>query len=296
MSGDTLSGGTGFAVAGGIGTQYRVVGTGSPILLLAPGGFNAVMENWYSLGKYRELQLVRHLARQHTCILFDRREAGGSGGAVERLTWQRYAEQALGLLDHLRIETADLLGGCAGCSVALAVATNDRARIRRAVLYWPAGGAKYRMGQQARFAHHLTFVDDVGLAGVVALARDTDCTFSQDPRVGPWAGPIRTDPEFADRYSALDPVHYQALVAGTARTLFDRDTVPGAEPEDLLTLDLPALIVPGRDDSHATSAARYLEECLPGSDYLDATVKEQTEGRVAAAVCGFLGTGRDAGA
>ena len=45
--------------------------------------------------------------------------------------------------------------------------------------------------------------------------------------------------------------------------LFDRDTSPGAEPEDLLRLDIPAFIVPGHDESHATSAARYFEECLP---------------------------------
>lgn len=277
-----------FADAGGIATRYQVVGSGPPLLLLAPGGFNATMENWSSLGKYRELHLVRHLAERHTCILFDRREAGCSGGAVERLTWRRYAEQALGLLDHLGVDRADMLGGCAGCSVALALATADRARVRRAVLYWPAGGAKYRMGQQARFARHLSFVDDEGLAGVVALARGSDRSFSEDPRVGPWAGPLRADPDFAARYATIDPAHYRALVAGTARTLFDRDTVPGAEPEDLLTLDLPVLVVPGQDDSHATSGARYLEECLPRAEYLDATVKEQTEERVAAAVLDFL--------
>ena len=288
-----MSGTTAFADAGGITTHYQVVGSGPPALFLAPGGFNATMENWSTLGKYRELQLVRHVAERHTCILFDRREAGGSGGRVERLTWPRYAEQALGLLDHLGIDQADVVGGCAGCSVALAMMTADRARVRRAVLYWPAGGAKYRMSQQARFARHLAFVDDEGLAGVVALSRRTDRSFSEEPRVGPWAGPLRADPEFASGYSAIDPVRYRTLVAGTARTLFDRDTVPGAESEDLLTLDVPSLVVPGRDDSHATSAARYLEECLLQCGYLDATVEEQTEDRVADAVLGFLAARTD---
>jgi hypothetical protein len=37
----------------------------------------------------------------------------------------------------------------------------------------------------------------------------------------------------------------------------------------MLRLDIPALVVPGRDASHATSAARYLEECLPRSEYWD---------------------------
>ena len=60
------------------------------------------------------------------------------------------------------------------------------------------------------------------------------------------------------------------------RRLFDRDTAPGAAPEDLLRLDIPALIVPGKDESHATSAARYLEECLTNATYWDVAVEDQT--------------------
>ena len=48
--------------------------------------------------------------------------------------------------------------------------------------------------------------------------------------------------------------------------LFDRDAAPGAEPDDLLELDIPTLIVPGDDAAHATSAARYLHECIGGSN------------------------------
>jgi pimeloyl-ACP methyl ester carboxylesterase len=72
------------------------------------------------------------------------------------------------------------------------------------------------------------------------------------------------------------------------RTLFDRDTAPGAEPEDLLRLDIPALVVPGRDTSHATSAARYLEECLPGSEYWDVPVEGQTEAATPGRIREFL--------
>jgi hypothetical protein len=60
---------------------------------------------------------------------------------------------------------------------------------------------------------------------------------------------------------------YKLIVVGMARTMFDRDTAPGAEPEDLLRLDISALVIPGQDAAHATSAARYLEECLPRAEY-----------------------------
>jgi hypothetical protein len=74
-----------------------------------------------------------------------------------------------------------------------------------------------------------------------------------------------------------------------ARAMFDRDTAPGAEPEDLLTLEIPALIVPGRDASHATSAARYLEECLSRAEYCDLPVAAQNEASVAPLLLDFLG-------
>ena len=73
-----------------------------------------------------------------------------------------------------------------------------------------------------------------------------------------------------------------------ARTLFDRDTAPGAEPEDLMRLDIPALVVPGRDAAHATSAARYLEECLPRAEYWDVPVAGQTEETTPGRVLEFL--------
>ena len=74
-----------------------------------------------------------------------------------------------------------------------------------------------------------------------------------------------------------------------SKTLLDRDTVPGAEPEDLARLDIPALIVPGDDMVHTTSAARYLEECLPQSEYWDIVPDDQTEETVPARLLEFLG-------
>ena len=73
-----------------------------------------------------------------------------------------------------------------------------------------------------------------------------------------------------------------------ARTLFDRDTVPGPEPERLFEVEVPAFVVPGHDPSHATSAARYLEECLPQSEYWDVPPEEQTEHNAPERVLEFL--------
>jgi hypothetical protein len=73
------------------------------------------------------------------------------------------------------------------------------------------------------------------------------------------------------------------------QALFDRDTAPGAEPEQLMRIDIPALVVSGHDAAHATSAARYLEECLPRSEYWDVPVEQQTEDNVPAGLMDFIG-------
>jgi pimeloyl-ACP methyl ester carboxylesterase len=276
------------AVIDGISTRYEVAGSGPPLLMFAPGGFNATLDNWTSQGIYRRLNLLDHLTARYTCITFDKRESGQSGGRVERIGWGDYAAQGRGLLEHLGIERAHLMGGCVGCSIVARFAVSHPETVSSMVLYSPAGGARYRITQHARLGRHLAYVAENGLKQVVALANSDGHSFTQDPRVGPWVTVIRRDPDFADAYARQDPDHYAVIVTGLARLLFDRDTAPGAEPEDLMRLDIPALVVPGQDDSHATSAARYLEECLPRVEYWDVPVSEQTEDSAPARVLQFL--------
>lgn len=273
----------------GLATHYEITGDGPPLLLFSPGGFDARLDNWATHGIYRQTGLVRRLAERYTCIAFDRRESGTSGGRVERVTWAHYAAQGRGLLDHLGVERAFLMGGCVGCSVATTFAVAHPDRTAGMVLYSPAGGARYRITQHRRFAEHAAFVAANGLDGVVDRAKNTDASFSADPAVGPWAPVLRADPGFAESYAALDVDRYRTVLDGVCRTMFDRDSVPGPEPEDLLGLTVPALVVPGRDASHTRSAAYFLHECLSGSQLWDVPVAEQTTQTAPARVAEFLG-------
>jgi hypothetical protein len=175
-----------------------------------------------------------------------------------------------------------------GCCPVLAFAVACPETVLSMILYWPVGGAKFRLGNLQRFAEHLAFVHQQGLVKVVALAIESGKPFGADPRVGPWASVIRNDSAFARAYAAQSVERYKLILAGMERQLFDRDTAPGAEPEDMLGLDIPALIIPGHDASHATSAARYLEECLPRGEYWDVAVTGQTEERTNARMMEFL--------
>jgi pimeloyl-ACP methyl ester carboxylesterase len=276
------------AIIDGISTRYEVVGSGPPLLMFAPGGFDASLEKWSTLGVYARTKLLDGLSGKYSCIIFDRRECGESGGRVERVTWFHFAAQGKGLLEHLKIERAHLMGGCMGCGPVAAFAVAYPHATVSMVLYWPVGGARYRINGHLRFAEHLAYVQQHGLEQVIRLVTGEGKPFNADPRGGPWASVIRRDRAFADSFMRQNVDDYKLIVAGMARTLLDRDTAPGAEPEDLLRLDIPALIVPGRDNSHTSSAARYLEECLPRSEYWDVPVSGQTEESAPGRVLQFL--------
>ncbi len=256
--------------------------------MFSPGGFDATLDKWTTLATYARIRVLEHLSQRYQCIVFDRRETGQSGGRVERITWTHYVRQAFGLLDHLGIPRAHVLGGCMGCSAAIAFSVAHPETTLSLLLWWPVGGATYRITSHARFAEHVAYARAHGLEAVVALAKTSDKSFGQDPRSGPWVSLLRRDSQFADAYARQDLDLYTHLVIDMGHALIDRDTAPGAEPEDLLTLSTPALVVPGRDATHAISAARYLEECLPKAQYWDVPVEEQTEQNAPARLLEFL--------
>jgi pimeloyl-ACP methyl ester carboxylesterase len=275
------------AVCDGIETRYELLGEGPPLLMFSPGGFDATIENWRSFGIYKRLNLLDELPRRFTCIVFDKRESGRSGGRVEALSWAAYARQGRDLLDHLGIERAHLMGGCIGCSIALQFGQAWPERAEKLVLYSPAGGPRYRRTQIDRLRAHADFARAEGLDAVVALARGTDVTYAQDPRVGPWASVLRLDDDFAATYARQDDDAYNRVVAKCLR-LFLGDAVPGPLADALFQLDRPALIAPGNDPSHALSAAHYLRECLPQAELWDALPEEQTAETAPARVLAFL--------
>ena len=129
----------------GIEILYETHGSGPPLLMFAPGGFDATIEKWRSASAWKQTDAMGLLSAEHTLIVYDRRESGKSGGRVERLSWSAYAREAKGLLDHLKIDSAFVLGGCMGCSVALAFAADYPGATRALLLHWPVGGYRWKL-------------------------------------------------------------------------------------------------------------------------------------------------------
>jgi len=170
------------AIIDGIATRYEVMGSGPPLLMYSPGGFDATVEKWSTQSVYAKIKPLDHLSRHFTCIAFDRRETGQSGGRVERIAWSDYVAQGSGL-DHLGIDRAHLMGGCMGCSPVMAFAVANTERVLSMVIFWPVGGARYRISSHQRFAEHLGFVQQNGLEAVAGLVAKDGKAFGVDPQV-----------------------------------------------------------------------------------------------------------------
>jgi pimeloyl-ACP methyl ester carboxylesterase len=267
------------AIIDGIEVCYESKGSGSPLLMFAPGGFDATIEKWRTASAWTGIDALEALSAEHTLIVYDRRESGRSGGRVERLGWASYTNEAKALLDFLGIDFAHVLGGCMGCSVALAFAVHYPKATRTILLHWPVGGYRWKTNGLDRFQRHYNFTKTHGLEGVVERAH-TGKSFWSDPESGPWASVIERDRRFAENFAAQDLERYLGIILTSGRGFFDRDTVTGAEPEELMGIKVPALIIPGDDPSHATSGSHYLRECLPNNDFWNVMPPEQTTQKI----------------
>jgi pimeloyl-ACP methyl ester carboxylesterase len=275
------------ATIDGLEVRYETFGSGAPLLMFAPGGFDATIEKWRTASAWTGIDALDALGSQLTLIAYDRRESGQSGGRVERLDWRTYARQAKALLDQLEIDSAFILGGCMGCSVALAFAVSYPESTRALLLHWPVGGFRWKTACLERFRRHYNFAKDNGLAAVVERGR-VGKSFWTDPEAGPWASVIARDKSFAEGFTRQNLDRYLAIVAVSGRNLFDRDTAPGAEPEELMGTSMPALIIPGDDSSHATSAAHYLRELLPKTSFWNVLPPQQTTRNVCERLLQFV--------
>ncbi len=267
-----------FATINGIRVNYLVQGAGPHLLMFAPGGFRSVISRWTAQGgkrEWKEMDGLAALSRHFTTIAYDRRESGLSGGRVEPLSWDLYVKEAKALLDLAGARQAYILGSCMGASLALAFAVRHPDACRALLLHWPVGGYRWMMKGRTFFQRHLDFVRAHGLEGVVARAPRGE-NFWLDPEIGPWGSPAAVYPEFAAQLLKHEQDEYIRIAERSRDALFN-DTMPsGAGGAELMKMEIPSLILPGDDSSHAYSASLALKELMPRAELWDVMPPQQT--------------------
>ena len=113
-------------------TRYRVVGSGSPLLLLH--GIGRSLEDW--------AEVEPELARHHTVYALDLAGYGESDAVAGRTTLPALARATLAFLDALHLDRVAVIGNSLGGAVALQLAALAPARVSALVLANSAGFGK----------------------------------------------------------------------------------------------------------------------------------------------------------
>jgi pimeloyl-ACP methyl ester carboxylesterase len=124
---------------GDVRIHYQDVGSGFPLLLLPGGGLNATMGFFTSTSPF---DAVTEFKGEYRCITLDSRNANGgqSSGPLEvDRPWDAYADDHLGLMDHLGIERFMVMGFCIGGPFIWNLLRRARGRVAAAVLAQPSG-------------------------------------------------------------------------------------------------------------------------------------------------------------
>jgi pimeloyl-ACP methyl ester carboxylesterase len=131
-----------FYEQGDVRIHYEEVGSGFPLLLIPGGGLNSTIA-WNAQGA--PFNPVEEFSNEYRCITADLRNAysGQSTGPldVER-PWDAYADDQLGVMDHLGIKRFMVLGFCIGGPFIWNLLKRAPDRIVAAVASQPSGWRK----------------------------------------------------------------------------------------------------------------------------------------------------------
>jgi pimeloyl-ACP methyl ester carboxylesterase len=128
-----------FYEKGSVRIYYEEAGAGFPLLLLPGGGLNATISFFTGNPPFNA---VEEFKGQYRCIAADLRNApsGQSTGPVESdRPWDSYADDQLGLMDHLGIDKFVVMGFCIGGPFIWNLLKRAPDRVAAAVLAQPVG-------------------------------------------------------------------------------------------------------------------------------------------------------------
>jgi pimeloyl-ACP methyl ester carboxylesterase len=127
-----------FYEKGSVRIRYQEVGSGFPLLVASGGGLNSRISNWATA----VINAMEEFKGDFRCIAMDQRNATGgesTGPIPVDDPWAAFADDQLGLMDHLGIRQFFFFGNCIGGSFALKLMERAPERVVAGVLSQPIG-------------------------------------------------------------------------------------------------------------------------------------------------------------
>ena len=128
----------GFYENGNVRIRYAEIGSGFPLLATPGGGLNSRIGNWPTA----VINIMEEFKNDFRVITMDQRNAsnGYSTGPVPvDNPWDAFADDQLGVMDHLGIRQFFFFGNCIGGPFAMKLMERAPARMVAAVLSQPVG-------------------------------------------------------------------------------------------------------------------------------------------------------------
>jgi pimeloyl-ACP methyl ester carboxylesterase len=134
---------SGYADVNGLKMYYEVYGNGKPIVLVH-GSYMSIPLNW--------AQIIPLLAKDRKVIVAEMQGHGRTRDISREFSYEGMADDVSGLLKHLKLDSADILGYSMGGGVAFQVAVRHPEQVRRLVVlsgtykhdgWWPDVEAAY---------------------------------------------------------------------------------------------------------------------------------------------------------
>ena len=123
---------------GDVRIRYEEAGSGFPLLVTPGGGLNSRVSNWATA----VFNAMEEFKNEFRCITMDQRNAIGgesSGPVPVNDPWGAFADDQLGLMDHLGIQQFFYMGYCIGGPFGFKLMERAPDRVVAAVLCQPVG-------------------------------------------------------------------------------------------------------------------------------------------------------------
>ena len=237
-----------FANVRGVSINYKVLGSHGPWLALSPGG-------------RRDMSAIEPLA-QHLAdagfrvVILDRRNCGASDVMIagESSEYEIWADDIHELLSQLGALPAFIGGSSSGCRTSLLFALRHPDAVRGLMLWRVTGGrfACERLAQEY-YGQYITAANQGGMAAVCQLEH--------------WKERIEARPENRDRLMNMEPSQFIGVMAHWREYFLRGADLPviGATEPELRSIQAPAIVIPGNDNTHSQTTGEQLAHILPNA-------------------------------
>ena len=245
----------------GVNINHEVIGDAGPWLALTTGGRRG----------YAEFIPFAHKIAAHgfRVVLHDRRNTGASDVVIEsgengEGEEELCTDDLVLLLGQLKALPAFIGGTSSGARMSMLVYFRHPEAVRALLLMRVTGG-DFAAGRLPEM-YYRQFIRAAKEGGMQAV-----CATEQ------YQERIQANPANRDRLMAMDPEHYIAVMSHWLDCFLQgpRKPVLGVTEEALRSIAVPTLVVPGNDNTHASSNGHATAALIPASVLFNLPIEDQ---------------------